>query len=245
MFKKIAALAGKIKKRSMKTGDTYYGDKAREYHKKRIGLKKWQIEQSVVQEYLAEVPDGSSVLDLPFGTGRFVPFYLEKGMTIYGMDISNDMIDAAREVLGDAFNKCHITVGDATAALPFSDNFFDVAVCWRFLKFFSYNTAAHILKELHRVTRSTIILRMIVRKEEAPPVGPPRRLKKLGGNIYEKDFLELLNQTGFTVIQRKKIYDGAEEESYGFESEKQKEIKKANLIFAYMLKKRSDELDNQ
>lgn len=234
-MKKISALVKKFFGKTKKAGDTYYGEKAASYHTKRIAVKKWKVEQSAVKEFLSEVPDGSTVLDVPFGTGRFVEMYLEKGMNIYGIDISADMLNAARKVLGDSFDRCHTAIGDATASLPYDDNFFDLAVCWRFLKFFPYKTAKHILSELHRVTKSKLILRMIVRKEDAPPVGDPKRVKKIGGIIYEKDLLQMIKQTGFKVLQKKLIHDGAEEEEN--EQAGRKKDNRSKVIYAFLLEK--------
>ncbi len=43
------------------------------------------------------MPEGIKVLDVPFGTGRFVQMFLEKKMEIHGIDISEDMYVAAKE----------------------------------------------------------------------------------------------------------------------------------------------------
>src|SRR5690606_34648470 len=75
--------------------DHYHGDVARDYLKKRLQQKSWHIEQDIVRELLAPFPDGCAVLDVPFGTGRFVDMYLAKGMAVYGVDISEDMLATA------------------------------------------------------------------------------------------------------------------------------------------------------
>jgi ubiquinone/menaquinone biosynthesis C-methylase UbiE len=85
-----------------------------------------------MQKFLSEIPDGSTVLDVPFGTGRFIEFYLKKNMSVYGIDISKDMLDIAREHLGDHYNQCNISVGSAEH-LPFENDFFDLLVSCRFL----------------------------------------------------------------------------------------------------------------
>lgn len=228
----------KSNKKSKKMGDLYYGKVAQGYSAKRSGSKKWQIEQTTVEEYLKEISDGSKVLDIPFGTGRFVEMYLKKGMTVYGLDISADMLNAAREELGDSFERCITTAGDATSTLPYDDNYFDVIVCWRFLKFFSYETAKNILQEFHRVSKSKVILRVAVRKEGALPVSHPKRLKKIGGNIFEKDLFELFHECNLKVCLRKMIYDVSEEfaqENTGPNT--QMDPKAFKEIYAYMLDK--------
>src|SRR5688572_9163480 len=82
-------------------GNQYYGDIADSYLEIREKQEKWQVEQRIMRELLADIPSGLKVLDVPFGTGRFVPFYLEKKMTVHGVDISQDMVCAAEKALGD------------------------------------------------------------------------------------------------------------------------------------------------
>ena len=197
--------------------DAYYGDKAAMYVEKRLKEEKWHREQSIIWDLLNDVPDGSSVLDVPFGTGRFVEMYLQKGMSVHGLDISKDMLAAARQALGEDCHKCELHLGSADA-LPFDDDRFDLTVCCRFLGLIPFRMATKVLSELHRVSKSRVILYMNVRKDvfdwsrlvERVLVGlgsAPRYFKTLSGNIDEDRFLGMLKETGFHVQDKRVIRD--------------------------------------
>ena len=86
-----------------------------------------------MSQHLDQLPDGMSIVDIPFGTGRFVPMYRKKGLNIAGLDASEDMISTAQKILGSDFDGIDARVGDA-ASLPFKDNEFDLLVSTRFLR---------------------------------------------------------------------------------------------------------------
>lgn len=217
----LRAVARKVSPRKgadeSRAADAYHGAKAENYVERRLKEEKWHIEQALIQELLNDVPDGSSVLDVPFGTGRFVEMYLQKEMDVHGLDISKDMLAAARKALGDAFDKCDARIGSADS-LPYDDNRFDLVVCCRFLGLVPFRMATKVLSELHRVSRGRVILYMNVRK----PVfdwsrlrggvkqlfgGSPEYFKRMGGNIEEGAFLDLLDRTGFDVSGKRLIVD--------------------------------------
>ncbi|MCL3883898.1 hypothetical protein [Marivita sp. GX14005] len=60
-------------------GDRYYGGTAAKYDQVRQKQAWWHIEQEALGSLLDTLPKGLSVVDIPFGTGRFVPHYLERG----------------------------------------------------------------------------------------------------------------------------------------------------------------------
>ena len=94
-------------------GNTYYGEKANHYLQERLKQDWWHSEQHVMKEILATLPDGLKVLDVPFGTGRFVPFYLAKKMDVSGLDASEEMILAAKDTLKEDFERCQVVSGRA------------------------------------------------------------------------------------------------------------------------------------
>lgn len=51
--------------------------------------------QQFLQEFLSLLPETSSVLDAPCGTGRYIPFLLEKGHSVFGIDQSQGMLARA------------------------------------------------------------------------------------------------------------------------------------------------------
>jgi ubiquinone/menaquinone biosynthesis C-methylase UbiE len=195
--------------------DTYHGDRARSYVETRSNDKKWQIEQDIIRELLKDIPNGARVLDVPLGTGRFVESYLEKDMAVHGLDISVDMVEAARRQLGDAFDRCSIQIGSADC-LPYEDGRFDLIVCCRFLGLVPLEMAKIVLSEIHRVSCGKTILYMHVKHdtfgfeyllERIKRLSPSKRRRKIGGNIHERDFVSMIETAGFSVERRLVIED--------------------------------------
>lgn len=78
--------------------DKYYGIVAERYDRTRINDGTWAAEQALVDKLVTDGP----VLDVPFGTGRYVPIYKNKGLDYLGIDISEDMLTQARKKYPDA-----------------------------------------------------------------------------------------------------------------------------------------------
>jgi ubiquinone/menaquinone biosynthesis C-methylase UbiE len=133
---------------------------ARGYDAKREQSPKWIVEQKVITDMLSDLPRDTVVLDCPVGTGRFIPFYAEKGFQILGMDISKDMlIEASKKEAPNA--KGDLVLGDILkTGLP--DKCVDVAVNCRITRWVigehGPEGIRQMLKEMQRVTRKRIIL---------------------------------------------------------------------------------------
>lgn len=113
-----------------------------------------------MRDLLEALPRDLSVVDIPFGTGRFVPFYDEFGYRITGLDASGNMLEAAKASLGELYGKCTCVTGDA-ADLPFADNQFDLVVSTRFLRdIVTFGQAKQMLSEMARVTSKYAIVQL-------------------------------------------------------------------------------------
>ena len=64
----------RVSHKARKTGMRYFGNKALNYDTKRMGSVKWEGEDRKVREYLDSLPQKTSILDIPCGTGRFFSF---------------------------------------------------------------------------------------------------------------------------------------------------------------------------
>ncbi len=211
-------MAGKVigpPENDKRLANAYWGEAAERYVEKRIRQKTWHIEQSLIHQLLNEVPNRSTVLDVPFGTGRFAGMYLKKGMTVFGLDISRDMFQVSKSDLGPDYRRCRCAIGRADQ-LPYQDDSFDLIVCCRFLGLISYRMAARVLAELQRVAKSRVILYMVVHNNVwslsrlidsiFPVFGIlPRYCRLMGGNIVEKNFLRLIERSGFCFQAKMKI----------------------------------------
>ena len=186
--------------------DHYHGDVAKDYLTKRLQQESWHVEQAVVRELLRQIPDGTIVLDVPFGTGRFVDMFLEKRMSVYGIDISQDMLDAAREALQSSYDKCRIKLGSAES-LPYQDEFFDVVVCFRFFGLISFEMAKKVLAEIHRVTKNQgkLIIRVPVRKDSIEDDSKPKGYESVQGRLLESELFTVFKAFGFDVNESRLV----------------------------------------
>jgi ubiquinone/menaquinone biosynthesis C-methylase UbiE len=184
-------------------GDTYYKGVAKNYEKRRTKQGYWQVEQTEMRSLLEGLPRGLKVVDIPFGTGRFVPFYAEFGYDISGLDASGDMIEAARESLGPLFDRCKCVVADA-AELPFDDGAFDLVVSTRFLRdIVTFGVAKKILSEMTRVTRKYAILQLGNNIDDAHLM--PTDDMVMGGELSMEAVDDLLRDHGLKVIERRLV----------------------------------------
>ena len=144
----------------------YTGAIAQGYDAKREQAPKWIIEQRIIEGMLADLPGGvdaenqprTIVLDCPVGTGRFLPFYVEKGFYILGMDISLDMLKQATAKIEPLVARAmgELRQGDVRATgLP--DKSVDVAINCRITRWLSPADCQKMLREMQRVARRRII----------------------------------------------------------------------------------------
>lgn len=182
-------------------GDTYYDEKASKYLEERLRQPYWPIEQDAVRQLLKMVPDNTTVLDVPFGTGRFLGFYLEKRMKVRGLDISTDMLQAARSEWGNRMDQCVIDVGDATK-MPYPDHHFDLVVCFRFLQsIVSFGDAKKTLQEISRVTKRHAIVQLRVRDASEPPAARPTDSEPMANTLYFPQIIDLLRDHDLAVVK--------------------------------------------
>ena len=160
--------------------DKYYGPIASGYDAKRDKDEKWIVEQKIITEMLSDLPAGSTVLDCPVGTGRFLEFYLSKGFKFIGVDLSGDMLIqsglkcgaspedlqawiAASKQAGGIIpvtidgDKGELAQGDVrNTGLP--DKCVDVACNIRITRWLSPDDVVRMIREMQRVAKQRIIL---------------------------------------------------------------------------------------
>lgn len=182
-----------------KEHDHYHGDVARNYLKKRLQQESWHREQEVVQKFLSGLPDGLKVLDIAVGTGRFVDMYLGKSMEVHGIDISRDMLDAARDALGPSYERCQMVLGSADD-LPYPERSFDLVVCFRFFGLIPMTMARRVLKEIQRVSRGPVIIRVPVRREGASASAAVLDVDQpVQGQLSAQELKDLFAEYGFSI----------------------------------------------
>jgi len=135
-----------------------------------------------------------SVLDVPVGTGRFLPLYDELKLIASGIDSSEEMLALASKKK----SKARLSVGDASK-LTCKDKFFDHAVCVRFLDLIDEDAMVKVTKELFRVTRKQIVLTIRLGEKYVP--------KSNTAEHDEKKFRALIKRSGWMVAQDVPIFN--------------------------------------
>ena len=134
----------------------YHGTLAQNYEKDRVVETIWEKEQAFMRSYVEKLEKGGLILDVPVGTGRFIDLYLKHGMSVTGMDISEDMLAESRKKYGNIKN-VKLKQGDATA-LPYEKASMDYIVCWRLVHLVPSIILEKMISEFARVARKEIII---------------------------------------------------------------------------------------
>lgn len=154
-----------------------------------------------------ELKEGEIVLDLGCGAGLDLYFYAKAVGTngkVYGLDISEDMVNKARTNMElTEIKNVEIRSGHSDN-LPFQDNFFDVVASNGI-----YNLSPdkeRVMREVFRVLKpeGRTVFCEIVLKDKLP-----ENIRKnvddwfrcIGGALPEKDFLALMEKIGFRNIE--------------------------------------------
>ena len=150
---------------------------------------------------------GEAVLDLGCGAGLDLYFYAkavgERG-GVYGLDISEDMVNKANDNMNIAgIKNAEIKCGHSDN-LPFQDDFFDVLASNGI-----YNLSPDKEKVMHEVYRvlkpgGRTVFCEVVLKDELPE-GIRKNIddwfRCIGGALPEKEFLALMEKVGFRNIE--------------------------------------------
>ncbi len=124
-----------------------------------LGAMKIWSERKALFACLKQIPNVTTMLDIPCGPGRAFPYYQERGYQVMGMDFSPQMSAAAtkyQQQLGLTGMVCR---GDAFR-LPFVDNTFDTVVSVRFSYYFERAQRIALIRELARVSRQAIVVQV-------------------------------------------------------------------------------------
>lgn len=161
--------------KQQKTGaEKYHGEVASGYDAKREDSDKWKNEQAIMERWLGELRP-ESVVDVPVGTGRFLPLYRDLGVkNVLGIDLSEDML---REASQKASDGQYLRIGDARDLGVIGQ--YDVAVCCRLMRWLETNEMQlKVISELCRVARRAVVFN--VRTTSGPlPLSFERLIKDL------------------------------------------------------------------
>ncbi len=184
----------------------YQDRSAIEYDQRRKGRSIFHWEQRTVAELLASARPGARILDVPVGTGRFIPTYLDLGLEVFGLDASDDMLREASRTFSAGSDRVTLAKGSATA-LPFPDDHFDALVSFRFLpgKLTLRQTRA-ALSEYARVTHGELFLLLKVGPRTFPASWRDE-FSRLGTRP-EEDLRTILAGAGLEVLRIERAPEG-------------------------------------
>lgn len=149
-----------IQDRTTKIKNKYKGEVAKNYETSRKDTTHWRREQHIVERLLdtSAIDDGSRILDIPVGTGRFFPLYKDRGYHVLGLDASPDMLgEAESKAKALGYSEVELRIGDITD-ISLEDNCVDVALCIRLMNWFDFPTFQRAMSELVRVSSQYIII---------------------------------------------------------------------------------------
>jgi ubiquinone/menaquinone biosynthesis C-methylase UbiE len=140
-----------------------YGDKYKSYtyavyyagkHERGLGrrLSNWR-ERRVVAAALRSLGPITTVLDIPSGTGRFLPVLAQFRLRVIAADLSMQMLQQGRAYY-EQFAKRPYAVAGSAFQLPLADESLDAVLCSRLVHHFGLaEQRIEVLRELARVCR--------------------------------------------------------------------------------------------
>lgn len=118
----------------------FYGSKGLNYlnHIEIDFIEKWSNQQKI-----------KTLLEIGFGAGRNLQLFKNKQINLYGVDISEKMVkETLKSLKNEKTNLKHL---NAENGLPYKDNFFDLILCIRVLKYMKKWT--FVIEEISRTLR--------------------------------------------------------------------------------------------
>ncbi len=133
-----------------------------EYDERRF--RGWRARGSTVRKWNPiwrdlgpELPQGSTVLDVPCGKGRFTENILGSGLTLVDADLSMPMLERALErAQGD--RRLRGAIQCSAERLPFQDSTFDLVMSIRFLFHVPRAMRVDVLREMARVSKRFVVV---------------------------------------------------------------------------------------
>ena len=116
-------------------------------------------EQALVGRALDDLGADGEVLDVPCGAGRLTGTVLERATRAVCADVSPAMLAHARRTLRGPIAAGRVDLARASVGrLPFADDAFDGALCWRLLHHLTERgVRVRALSELGRVSRRGVV----------------------------------------------------------------------------------------
>jgi len=145
--------------------ERYKGKRAENYDTVRGGQEKWRKENVIVGNFLSKISDDvNSVLDVPVGTGRFFSCYKELGFEVFGLDVSEDMLEQASKKADVLDMDVNLLEGDVVSEALMVN--VDLIVCTRFLNWININDFEKVLRNFCSANPKYLILEVAHRPKD-------------------------------------------------------------------------------
>lgn len=185
---------------------------ANEYDRKRFSSLAGRVfnylEKRTVIRCFASVPKGCIIADAPCGTGRLAEPLLAAGYRVHGLDISEEMLDVARQRLHGFPDRFTCEVADVKA-MRAHEPLYDAALCARVLMHFPLDQQIEFLSGVADLSRTTVVINHSL---DSAYQRLRRRVKHLLGNqasanhpVSNADIKVLLQKSGLREIQRYRL----------------------------------------
>src|SRR5437867_8424137 len=119
---------------------------------------KHRAEMRLIDKASSHIPKTHRVLDMPCGGGRVTIHLAKKGFKMSSADLSENMIEIARQAIADSKLDCRVERQDVEK-LTLADKSFDTIVSFRLFHHFpNPEIRQRVVKELCRVASHNVVL---------------------------------------------------------------------------------------
>jgi ubiquinone/menaquinone biosynthesis C-methylase UbiE len=207
----------------------YKGRYAQEYDQRREIQPNWQIEQATIVRELGRVQPGERVLDVAAGTGRWLEALKDRRAEVTLVDVSDDMLQKARERADSIGFAVSMQVGNALAmaTLPSCD----WMISTRFFNWVPLTDVERVLEKAARAGARGYIfsIRFLDRDRRAPSLS--WRLRELRSTVRnavgigkkatyhlhkEQDVRDMLSRQGLSIAGETVLVDSGERKKVCF-----------------------------
>lgn len=153
----------------------YTGTKAEKYDAKRKDTERFRNEDAAFTAFMQRLGPQGTVLDLPVGTGRWLPWMKDCAGPVFGVDLSADMLEVAKQKAGDDARVRLLQADVFDPALASHVPVCDLVICVRFLNWLPTSDAGRAFGVLAgRAGKSMIVgVSLVPRDGTAAPEPRP------------------------------------------------------------------------
>lgn len=201
----------------------YTNANAAGYDRTRETTDRWKAEEAAFPQLIAET-GARSVIDCPFGTGRWYPHYLSLAGPVIGIDRSTDMLTRARAMMGPAGDRITLIEGDAFALTSSGLPRVDLIVCTRFVNWLDFALVETLLAGFTALQPRHLILGATVLSRDASPdlragferfLATPQDAGKAVVHVHEETrVLDTLHRLGWSERRRVPIFQRTDRENF-------------------------------